>query len=186
MGTARSGDLTPGSKQRYPEPTVGALILNARGEMLLVKSVKWGDRFTVAGGHVEVGETLEAALKREIKEEVGLEIRDVRLLMIQQAIFSRDFFRPRHFIFFDYVCRAVGDKPKADGMEIQSFRWVHPKKALDLRLEKFTRRMVRRYLSAVGATYAEGPLHPDASSRRGRVPSRRGPQPRPAEMQPGK
>jgi len=176
--------LTADAGQRYPEPTVGALILNARGEMLLVKSVKWGDRLTVAGGHVEVGETLEAALKREIKEEVGLVIRDIRLLMVQQAIFSRDFYRRRHFIFFDYVCRAVGDRPKLDGVEIQGFRWVLPKKALGLPLEKFTRRMVRKYLA--GATGPEGPLRPGVSSRRGRIPSRRGRRRRPAQKQPGK
>lgn len=157
-----------GSGQRYPEPTVGALILNARGEMLLVKSVKWGDRFTVAGGHVELGETLEAALKREIREEVGLEIRDLRLLMVQQAIYSRDFFRPRHFIFFDYACRAASDEVKVDGVEIQSYRWVLPQKALKLRLEKFTRRMVLKYLSEKGSTKAGAPRFPAESSRRGR------------------
>jgi nucleoside triphosphatase len=173
--------LAPGSRQRYPEPTVGALILNGRGEMLLVKSPKWGDRFTVAGGHVEVGETLEAALKREIMEEVGLEIEGLRLLMVQQAIFSKDFFRPRHFIFFDFVCRAKSDTPKVDGVEILSYSWVAPKRALALRLEKFTRRMVRRFLSESGSMGPGEPLRPGAPSRRGTALRRTAPPPRPAE-----
>jgi nucleoside triphosphatase len=173
--------LAPGGSQRYPEPTVGALVLNDRGEMLLVKSPKWGDRFTVAGGHVEVGETLEAALKREIREEVGLEIEDLRLLMVQQAIFSKDFFRPRHFIFFDFVCSATSDRPKVDGVEIQSCEWVTPKRALGLRLEKFTRRMVRKFLSEEGPTGPGESLRPGASLRRGIAPRRRAPPPRPAE-----
>jgi len=164
----RKDDLAIMSQQRYPEPTVGALILNGRGEMLLVRSMKWGDRLTVAGGHVELGETLEAALKREIREEVGLEIRDLRLLMVQEAIFSRDFFRRRHFIFFDYVCRAASDRPKVDGVEIQSFLWVRPEKALKLRLEKFTRRMVRKYLSEANASEPGESLRPGGTSKPGR------------------
>lgn len=116
--------------------------------MLLVKSHKWGDKYTIAGGHVEVGETLIHALEREIREEVGLEISDTRFLMIQEAIFSEEFWKPRHFIFFDYVCRATGGEPRADGKEIQSFEWVFPTKALELDLDSFTRRMVEKLVSA--------------------------------------
>jgi len=146
------------SGQRYPEPTVGALILNGRGEMLLVRSHKWGERYTIAGGHVEVGENLVSALRREIREEVGLGIRNIRFLMVQEAIFSKEFWKPKHFIFFDFVCRAAGGLPRVDGKEIQSFVWVTPRKALRLRLDVYTRRMVKKYL-AEGRT----PLHSEAS-----------------------
>lgn len=137
--------------QLYPEPTVGALILNRKGEILLVKSHKWKDRYTIAGGHVEVGETLAEALKREIKEEVGLEITDIRFLMVQEAILSEEFWEPRHFIFFDFVCRSTGGNPKPDGGEIQSCRWVKPKRALRMKLDSFTRNMVKRFLSETEA-----------------------------------
>ncbi|MDV3278551.1 MAG: NUDIX domain-containing protein [Nitrososphaerales archaeon] len=137
----------PHRGKRYPEPTVGALILNKKGEMLLVKSHKWGDRHTIAGGHVEVGETLAEALKREIKEEVGLDVSKVRFLMVQEAIFSKEFWKKRHFIFFDFVCTCREDRVEVDGDEIQDFTWVKPGKALRLRLDTFTRRMVRRYLA---------------------------------------
>lgn len=137
----------PSSGQRYPESTVGALILNKKGEMLLVRSHKWGDRYTIAGGHVEVGETLVEALKREIKEEVGLDVSGVRFLMVQEAIFNREFWKSRHFIFFDFVCRCGEDRVVVDGDEIQGFAWVRPAKALRLRLDTFTRRMVRRHLA---------------------------------------
>ena len=139
--------MSPGHEQRYPEPTVGALILNSEGKMLLVKSHKWGDRFTIAGGHVEVGETLLQALKREIREEVGLEIHDVKFLMTQEAIFNREFWKRRHFIFFDFVCRTSGGEPRVDGTEIQSYEWVDPGRALELNLESFTRKMVEKFIS---------------------------------------
>ena len=132
--------------QKYPEPTVGALILNGEGKMLLVKSHKWGDRYTIAGGHVEVGETLVEALKREIMEEVGLKICDVRLLMTQEAIFSPEFYRRRHFIFFDFVCRCDDNHVVVDGDEIQGYLWEEPRDALGKTLDSFTRRMVEKFL----------------------------------------
>ncbi len=138
------------SGQRYPEPTVGALILNGKGEMLLVRSHKWGDRYTIAGGHVEVGETLVEALEREIREEVGLGISGVRFLMVQEAIFSPEFWKPRHFVFFDFVCMSAGGEVNVDGKEIQSAVWVEPRVALGMELDSFTRRMVEEFVSGSG------------------------------------
>ncbi len=143
--------------QRYPEPTVGAIILNRKGQMLIVRSHKWGDRYTIAGGHVEVGERLEDALRREIREEVGLEIEEVRFLMTQEAIFSREFWERRHFVFFDYVCRCRNEKVRVDGEEIQSFKWVQPEKALKMKLDSFTAKMVRAFLAETGVRPRSGP-----------------------------
>ena len=53
---------------------MGALIVNSNGEILLVKSFKWGSKYTVPGGHIELGERSEVAVRREVKEEVGLEV----------------------------------------------------------------------------------------------------------------
>lgn len=102
---------------------------------------------TIPGGHVEVGERLVDALKREVKEEVGLDVFDVRFLMVQEAIFSNEFWKRRHFIFFDYACRCRSGDVRVDGDEIQSFEWMEPKKALERRLDTYTQRMVRTFLS---------------------------------------
>lgn len=120
--------------------------------MLLVKSHKWGRLYTIPGGHVEVGEGLIAALKREVKEEVGLDIKKVRFLAVQEAIFTEEFWKPRHFIFFDFVCSALSDRVKVDCDEIQGYRWVKPERALRFRLDSFTRKMVKTFLSEGGAT----------------------------------
>jgi nucleoside triphosphatase len=163
------------AKQQYPEPTVGALVLNDEGEMLLVRSVKWGDKYTIAGGHVEVGEGLVEALRREIREEVGLEITGVRFFMTQEAIYSEEFWEPKHFIFFDYACRSRGGTPRVDGKEIQSFRWVRPERALALRLDSFTRRMVERFVSEGKTTRTRNARPAGGPVRTGRrSPRRRG------------
>ncbi|HEX4921650.1 MAG TPA: NUDIX domain-containing protein, partial [Candidatus Bathyarchaeia archaeon] len=74
--------------QVFPEPTVGALIVNKEGKILLAKSHKWFDKYTLPGGHIEVGETMKEALKREVKEEVGLDVEVGEFLTMQEAIFS--------------------------------------------------------------------------------------------------
>lgn len=54
---------------KYPEPTVGAIIYNPDNKVLLCKAHKWNDKYIIPGGHIELGEKMEEALKREILEE---------------------------------------------------------------------------------------------------------------------
>lgn len=135
--------------QKYPEATVGALIVNGNGEILLVKSFKWGNRYTVPGGHIELGESSESAVKREVKEEVGLDVEPVKILLIQEAIYPPDYIKHEHFIFLDYFCRANSTNVKLDGKEIQAYLWATPSRALQLDLESFTRNLVMEYVRCV-------------------------------------
>ena len=132
--------------QNYPEATVGALIVDDKGEILLVRSYKWGRKYIVPGGHIELGERSEAAIKREVKEEVGLEVEPVKLLLVQEAIYPADYIKHEHYIFLDYLCRAHESKVELDGDEIQEHIWMLPKDALQLDLEIFTRNLVHAYL----------------------------------------
>ncbi len=135
------------SKQKYPEPTVGALILNKSNEILLVKSYKWKDFWTVPGGHIEVGETAENAVKREVKEEVGLDITPIKLLFVQEAVYPKNFNLYKHFIFLDYLCISEKIEVTLDNREIQEYIWIDPEKALKKNLEEYTRNLVHKYLS---------------------------------------
>jgi len=142
--------------QSFPEATVGALIVNDRGEILLVKSYKWGDKYTVPGGHIELGERSEVAVKREVKEEVGLDVEPLGLLLVQEAIFPADYVKHEHYIFMDYLCRSSSSKVKVDKKEIQDFVWVDPDRALQLELESYTRNLVTEYLKGVGGIRKAG------------------------------
>ena len=133
--------------QNYPEATVGALIVNDKGEILLVRSYKWGSKYTVPGGHIELGERSETAIKREVREEVGLEVEPVKLLLIQEAIYPSDYIKHEHYIFLDYLCRTDSSKVELDGKEIQEYIWRLPKEAIQLDLESFTRNLVEAYTS---------------------------------------
>jgi nucleoside triphosphatase len=130
----------------YPEPTVGALILNRQGRMLLAKSSKWRNRFTLPGGHIELGETVGEALKREVREEVGLEIEIIRFLQFQEAIYSPEFIYRKHLIFLDFLCEAKTDRVQVDNEEIQDFQWVDPQKALEMNVEPFSKKTIAKYI----------------------------------------
>jgi len=132
--------------QLYPEATVGALIVNQKDEVLLVHSKKWGEKYTVPGGHIELGERAEDAIVREVKEETDLDSEVVELLILQQAIYPKDYLKHEHYIFMDYVCKAKSSDVKLDGRELQSYVWVKPEDALKLDLEEYTRNFVLKYL----------------------------------------
>lgn len=132
-----------------PIVAVGALIRNRKGEILLVQSPKWLEkRYSVPGGHVEYKERLEEAVVREVKEETGLDVKPIKLLLIQQVIEPEEFYlRNKHFIFFDFLCDALSEEVKLDNVELADYVWIKPEEALDLKLESYTRRLVLKYLN---------------------------------------
>lgn len=65
------------SKSEYPKIVIGALIYNEENKIFLGKSHKWGDRWIVPGGHLELGETFVECIKREVREETNLEVSDI-------------------------------------------------------------------------------------------------------------
>ena len=132
--------------QAFPEPTVGALIVNDLGKILLARSHKWFDRYTLPGGHIEVGETMVDAVKREVKEEVGLDVDVVDVLLMQEVIFAPEFYKKKHFIFIDFYCESKKEQVKLDQKEIQDYLWVYPGAAYNLKLDSFTRKTIDRYL----------------------------------------
>src|SRR5256886_6535257 len=88
-------------EQVYPEPTVGALIVNPEGKILLAKSHKWFNKYTLPGGHIEVGATMKEAVMRAVTEEVGLDVEVVEFPLMQAAIVAKEFWKKQHFLFFD-------------------------------------------------------------------------------------
>jgi nucleoside triphosphatase len=139
-------DQKPSRRQVYPEPTVGALIVNKEGKILLTKSHKWFDKYTLPGGHIEIGETMREAVAREVNEEVGLDVEVAEMLLMQEAIFAEEFWKKKHFIFFDFLCRSRDQQVKLDGRELQEYVWEYPGAAFKLELDSFTRKTLEKYL----------------------------------------
>jgi nucleoside triphosphatase len=133
------------NKQLYPEPTTGSLIFNPAGELLLLKSHKWLDRYVVPGGHIELGEKIEAAVVREAMEETGLEVYGLEFICFQEFINDPLFWKPGHYIFFDYRCKANSSLVRLND-EAEEYIWVKPDLALDLPLDPYTRFALEKIL----------------------------------------
>jgi len=132
--------------QIYPEPTVGVFIFNKANELLLLKSHKWPGKYVIPGGHVELGETLEQAAVREAKEETGLDVYDLKFICFQEFIHDPAFWKKKHFIFFDYSCRADSLDVSLND-EAQEHIWVRPDAALDLEIDSYTRHSLQKILA---------------------------------------
>ena len=130
-------------RPQYPIPTVGALA-EKEGLVLLVRTAKWRGHWGVPGGKVAWGEALEEALRREFREEVGLALSQVRFALVQEAIFSPEFYKPTHMLLFNYFARAEGEVRPNE--EILEWAWVEPEKGLAYPLNAFTRALLVRYL----------------------------------------
>jgi phosphoglycolate phosphatase len=121
-----------------PVATVGALIHDGAGKVLMLRTHKWGDRWGIPGGKIERGEASEDALRREVREETGLEIADVAFALVQDSIDSPEFQRREHFILLNYVARATGIAVTLND-EAEEFSWVSLADALALDLNLPTR-----------------------------------------------
>jgi nucleoside triphosphatase len=126
-------------RQYFPEPVVGAIILNSKNEVFLMRSHKWHGKYVVPGGHIELGESAEQALVREVKEETNLDIYDISHVITHEFIHDLAFWKKRHFIMFDYICHTKNLNKIKLNDEGQEYVWMDFEKALKSKeIEPFT------------------------------------------------
>ncbi len=133
--------------RQYPIVTVGALAENPQGEILLVRTHKWNHLLGIPGGKIELGESQHGALRREMLEETGLAIREIRFLLAQDSIDSPEFYRPAHMILLNYHCRVDSVEVQLND-EAQAHLWVLPQEAISLDLNLPTRQLLEVFLAA--------------------------------------
>ena len=133
-------------KEKRPIVTVAALVFNPEGKFLLLKSKKWKGKWGIPAGKVEYGERTEEALKREIREETGLEIEKIKFLKMQELIKERDFWEEAHFVSINSQCRAENENVTLNN-EAEEYMWAGPEEALKLDINRPTRELVEYFIN---------------------------------------
>jgi mutator protein MutT len=131
-----------------PVVGVGGVLVH-EGRVLLVRRGKeplYG-RWVVPGGTVELGEPLDEALVREMREETGLEVEPLELITVFDRIQRDGGEVLYHYVIVDYLCRWLSGEAQAasDALEVawaapdELDRYDLPAKALEVVQEAFRR-----------------------------------------------
>jgi len=124
-----------------PLATVGGLIYNRKGEVLMIQTYKWNNKWGIPGGKIQGNEPSLDALRREVMEETGLALDAVRFALVQDCIASPEFYRQAHFVLLNYtaLCAPTPDDAVTLNEEADRYRWVTPDEAAALDLNTPTR-----------------------------------------------
>jgi 8-oxo-dGTP diphosphatase len=113
------------SSREYPDRPVigvGGVIIDQGRTVLIRRGTEplLGE-WSIPGGKIEIGETLEEAVRRELREETGLEVCVLELIELFDRIYPDEGSasangkkKPRfHYVIADYLCGLVGGEPRA-------------------------------------------------------------------------
>lgn len=98
-------------------PSVYGIVIED-GKILMPKQFK--TKYDLPGGGVEIGEALEDAVIREVKEETGIDVKVVRLIAVRSSIFTSahdDSPKNYHSLLFYYLCKKVGGELSIGGLD---------------------------------------------------------------------
>ena len=103
----------------YPRiaPAIITVIVNDEGKILLAHNIKFAPgMYSLIAGFAEAGESLESTVIREIREEVAIEIRDIRYVVSQPWPFPNS-------LMVGFSAHHASGTIKPDGIEIEDARW---------------------------------------------------------------
>ena len=115
------------SSREYPDRPIvgvgGVVIQDSRALLIRRGSEPLRGQWSIPGGTLELNETLEEGVRRELLEETGLTVQVLELIEVFDRIYTengaeaveRDG-RPRfHYVIIDYLCERIEGEPRAGG-----------------------------------------------------------------------
>ncbi len=123
----RAKECTACGLLSFPRVSPASIVLVERGrEFLLARNQRFPPgRYSIIAGFVEPGETLEEAVAREVREEVNIEVSDIRYFASQPWPFP-------HSLMVGFTAQYAGGELKPDHTEIEDAAWFTPDHLPDL------------------------------------------------------
>jgi 8-oxo-dGTP diphosphatase len=135
--------------RRYPEmPMVGIGAIIFRDDRVLL--IKRGNspalgKWSIPGGLVELGETLETAVRREVLEEVGLDVKVLDLCAALDRVILDDGGRIEyHYVLLDFLCEAPADGNPVAATDAEECLFIPLSELSSYELTRGTEKVVRR------------------------------------------
>jgi mutator protein MutT len=145
--------------RRYPEfpiPGVGGIVVGPHGVLMVVRDKEPAKgRLSIPGGAVEVGETQEHAITREVREETGVDCEVVRLVSTADLIMPDDEGGIEfHFILNHYLCKAQTFELQAESPEAQPM-WIAPSELTEFEIPPRILELLMENLNDIESLIAE-------------------------------
>jgi len=137
----------------YPRISPAMMVLVTRDrEVLLARANRFPNAmYSALAGFVEPGETIEDCIHREVREEVGIDVKDLQYFASQSWAFP-------HSLMIAYTARYAGGELRPDPTEIEDVRWFPVDKLPDLPTTvSISRRLIDTTVARLRAQPASNP-----------------------------
>ena len=125
-----------------PIPAVGAIVFEGDRVLLVRRGKEPGlGLWSIPGGAVHLGERLEEAVRRELREETGLDVRPVRIIHVVERILPEQGRIRYHYVIVDYLCTVDSGILEA-ASDAQEARWFSQAELPGLGLSEETLRVI--------------------------------------------
>ena len=169
---SKATSKTKDDDRRYPKRPligVGALIFRG-GRILMAQRGKQPMKgaWSLPGGALEVGESLDAAVRREVREETGLAVKPVKIFEVFERIMRDSRGTPEyHYVLIDYICRVTGGDLRA-GDDVCRVEWVRERDLAALEITEGTLAVIERAFRDRGGARPSLPYGRGSESNRSR------------------
>ncbi len=141
-----SAATNPSFYPDQPQMAVGAIVFKDDKVLLVLRAnLPAKEQWAIPGGRVELGETLQEAAEREIKEETGIIIRAREPVFTFDVIDRDDAKRVRfHYVIVDLAADYISGEPQP-GDDALGARWISPDKLNTLPVSPTTLKLLRQH-----------------------------------------
>lgn len=139
------------------------IIENGRTLLIRRGSEPLRGEWSIPGGTLELGETLQAGVARELREETGLDVRVLDLIEVFDRIFPDESLQPSeekrqprfHFVIADYLCERIAGEPRA-GSDVTDVAFATEEELGNFHLTETATRILRKAFAMARSRPASG------------------------------